>query len=122
MPKHKSDPKIEEFLQKLTALDAGGKSRLKRDAGKSLAEAKSIGLFYRLLPYGLSTAQEEMFFLLATLYPLVESGGTNNFGASLHRARDPDPKKNKVWTVVSKSCLMLTSCSYHSVYVRQCVS
>jgi len=95
MPNREPDPKVEKFLQNLSALDAGGKARLKRDAGKPLAEAKSLGLFYRLLPYGLSAAQEEIFFLLATLYTLADGGGKGNFGASLHSARDPDPKKNK---------------------------
>ncbi len=94
MPKRESDPKVEEFLQSLSALDAGGKARLKRDAGKPLAEAKSLGLFYRLLPYGLSAAQEEIFFLLATLYLLADGGGAGNFGASLSRARDPKNPKS----------------------------
>jgi len=95
MPEHESDPKIEKFLQNLSALDAGGKAQLKRDAGKSLAEAKSLGLFYRLLPYGLNAVQEEIYFLLATLYPLADGGDQKNLGASLHTARDPDPKKNR---------------------------
>jgi len=89
MPKREPDPKVEQFLRNLSSLDAGDKARLKRDAGRSLAEGQSMGLFYRLLPYGLSTAQEEIYFLVATLYPLAEAGGTGNFGASLCRARDP---------------------------------
>lgn len=88
MPKREPDPKVEKFLQNLSALDAGGKARLKRDAGKPLAEAQSLGLFYRLLPYGLSAAQEEIYFLVATLYPLADGGSKGNFGASLRRARD----------------------------------
>jgi len=90
VPQLELNEKVKMYLQNLSALNAGGKARLKRDAGKSLAEAQSLGLFYRLLPYGLSGAQEEIFFLLATLYPLADSGGTGNFGASLRRARDPD--------------------------------
>lgn len=93
MPQLELSEKVEKFLQNLSALDAGGKARLKRDAGKPLAEAQSLGLFYRLLPYGLSAAQEEVFFLLATLYPLADGGGTGNFGASLRRARDPKNHK-----------------------------
>jgi len=89
MPKHDIDEKVEEFLQNICGLDPGGKARLKRDAGKPLAEAQSLGLFYRLLPYGLSTAQEEIFFLLATLYTLGDGGSSGNFGASLRNARDP---------------------------------
>lgn len=93
MPQLELNEKVEKYLQNLSALDAGGKARLKRDAGKPLAEAQSLGLFYRLLPYGLSAAQEEIFFLLATLYPLADGGGTGNFGTSLRRARDPKNHK-----------------------------
>ena len=95
MSKRDPNPKVEEFLQNLSALDAGGKARLKRDAGKLLTEAKSLGLFYRLLPYGLSAAQEEIFFLLATLYPLADGGGKGNFGASLCLSRVRDPRNAK---------------------------
>jgi CRISPR type I-E-associated protein CasB/Cse2 len=95
MPKNEPDPRIAEFVTKLAALDAGNKAKLKRDAGKPIAEAQSIGLFYRLLPYGLNSVQEEMYFLVATLYGLVDGGAQGNLGASLHRTCDPDPKKNK---------------------------
>ena len=95
MPEREPNPKVKKFLDKLARLDAGDKARLKRDAGKPLAEAQSIGLFYRLLPYGLNATQEEIYFLVATLYPLASSGNAGNLGASLHRARDPKPEKNK---------------------------
>lgn len=95
MPEREPDPKAKTFLGNLERLDAGDKAKLKRDAGKTIAEAQSIGLFYRLLPYGVSAAQEETYFLVATLYPLTEGGGRGNLGTSLHRARDTDPKKNK---------------------------
>ncbi|MFZ5903178.1 MAG: type I-E CRISPR-associated protein Cse2/CasB [Chloroflexota bacterium] len=95
MPKNEPDPRIAKFVDKLRALDAGDKAKLKRDAGKPIAEAQNIGLFYRLLPYGLNAAQEEIYFLVATHYCLADGGGKGNLGASLHRARDPDPKKNK---------------------------
>src|SRR3989304_40965 len=85
MPNREPDPKVEKFLQNLSALDAGGKARLKRDAGKPLAEAQSLGLFYRLLPYGLSAAQEEIFFFLATLYALADGGGEGRFWAAVTR-------------------------------------
>lgn len=95
MPDHEPDQKVERFLQNLSALNAGGKAKLKRDAGKSIAEAQSLGLFYRLLPHGVSEAQEEIYFLLATLYPMAESGGSGNFGSSLRCARNRDPKNHK---------------------------
>lgn len=93
MPEREPDPKVKEFLQRLSALDAGDKARLKRDAGKTIAEAQSIGLFYRLLPFGLTLAQEETYFLVATLYPLAEGGGNGNLGASLRGARNPQNER-----------------------------
>jgi CRISPR system Cascade subunit CasB len=93
MPEREPDPKVRDFLAKLARLDAGDRARLKRDAGAPLAEAQTIGLFYRLLPYGLSAAQEDTYFLVATLYPLAEGNGGGNLGAALRRARDPKNHK-----------------------------
>jgi CRISPR system Cascade subunit CasB len=93
MAAREPDPKVTAFLDRLAKLEAGDKARLKRDAGKTLAEAQSIGLFYRLLPHGLNAAQEESYFLVATLYSLADSGGGDNLGASLRRARDPKNHK-----------------------------
>lgn len=93
MAEREIDSRITTFIERLKNLNAGERAKFKRDAGKTLAEASSIGLFYRLLPYGLTPAQEETYFLLATLYPIAESGGGGNLGASLHRARDPKNHK-----------------------------
>jgi CRISPR system Cascade subunit CasB len=93
MQQREPDLQVRMFLDKLAALDAGGKAKLKRDAGKTMDEAQSLGLFYRLLPYGLSATQEEIYFLAATLYPLAEGGGKGNLGDSLRRARDPKNHK-----------------------------
>jgi CRISPR type I-E-associated protein CasB/Cse2 len=93
MPEHEPDPKVKSYLDKLAKLDAGDKAKLKRDASKPIAEAQSIGLFYRLLPYGLNATQEEAYFLVATLYGLADGGAKGNLGASLHRARDPKNHK-----------------------------
>ena len=82
------DERIEKFMDSLGKLDAGGRAQLKRNAGKRLTEAQHIGTFYRVLPYGTPRYQEEIFFLVATLYPLADGGAQGNFGASLRRARD----------------------------------
>jgi CRISPR type I-E-associated protein CasB/Cse2 len=52
-------------------LDDGERAHLKRNAGKSLADADKVQLlFYRLLPYDLGAKwQEDRYFLVATLYP-----------------------------------------------------
>jgi len=93
MPEREPDSKVKSFLEKLERLDAGDKAKLKRDAGRLIAESQSIGLFYRLLPYGLNVSQEESYFLAATLYPLAEKGSTGNLGLAMRRARDPGNHK-----------------------------
>lgn len=76
------------FIARLEGLDAGDRARLKRNAGKTLAEANdALGLFYRLLPNGLPAYQEEAYFLVATLFPLAEGGTAHDLGTSLFRAQ-----------------------------------
>lgn len=88
MTERKLDPRILEFVQKLSGLDAADRARLKHNAGRSLAEARGVNLLiYRLLPPGLSHAQEEMYFLVATLYPLAGEGQRGNLGAALRQAQ-----------------------------------
>ncbi len=83
-----SNPQVAEFCERLSRLDAGERARLKRNAGQRLAEARdALGLFYRLLPPGVPVAQEEIYFLLATLYPLADGDGQGDLGASLRLAR-----------------------------------
>lgn len=95
MSERKSNPKITAFFERLERLDTGERARLKRNAGRSLAEARhtALGLFYRLLPPGVPVAQEETYFLVATLYPLVEGGGTGNLGAALRKVRQTQNAK-----------------------------
>jgi CRISPR system Cascade subunit CasB len=83
------------FINKLRQLEPGERAQLKRSAGETLANSRQVmGLFYRLLPYGVSTFQEEMFFLVATLFPFTEECSAGDFGASLRRAR-VDEKNSK---------------------------
>lgn len=81
---------VDQFVAQLAQLDAGERARLKRNAGNRLAEARdaSLGLFYRILPPVVPRYQEETYFLLATLYPLAESGGKGNLGDALRRAQN----------------------------------
>ncbi len=90
MQERESDERITTFTGRLAMLEPGERARLKRDAGKTIAEAQNMGLFYRLLRdvYGLNSAQEELYFLVATLYPLAEnSAKEDSFGATLHKVR-----------------------------------
>ena len=88
-----NEEKIAKFIESLERLGPGERARLKRNAGKRMDEARNMGLFYRILPHGVPYYQEEMYFLVATLYPLAESGGEKNFGASMQRARDSKNEK-----------------------------
>jgi CRISPR system Cascade subunit CasB len=92
------DPKIVTFCENLSKLDAGDKARLKRNAGRTLAQSRRVlGLFFnKLLPYDVPGYQEEKYFLVATLYPLAESGGAGSLGAALRRAKESDSLDRRV--------------------------
>lgn len=84
------DDRIHRFITSLEQLDVGAHARLKRNAGSGLADARDVlGLFYRLLPPGIPQPQHERYFLIATLYPLADSGAHRNLGATLRAARSP---------------------------------
>ncbi len=88
MSDYQPNPKVTAFFERLDRLDPGGRARLKRSAGKSLAESRdALGLFYSVLPFGVPQAQEEIYFLAATLYPMADGGGKGDLGAALRRAR-----------------------------------
>ncbi len=79
------------FIERLDGLDAGDRARFRRCAGRTLAEAgEALGLFYRLLPTGVPDREEDLYFLVATLYPMADGGGAGNLGASLRRTRSRD--------------------------------
>lgn len=87
---------IDVFIGRLGQLEAGDRAKLKRNAGNRLAESRGVhGLFFRLLPYGVPHSHEEWYFLVATLYPLADSGGQGNIGLALRHARDKHPEREK---------------------------
>ncbi len=71
-PRKERETQPAEFIGKLAKLDDGDRARLKRNAGKSLAESHGVRLLFysRVAPRGIADWQEERYFLLATLYPL----------------------------------------------------
>ena len=84
------------FLGKLKDLGSGEKARLKRCAGRTLTEARqeALGVFFRVLPPDIPPYQYETFFLVATLYPVAEEGGSGNLGDSLRLCRIPNNEKS----------------------------
>ena len=82
------DPQVTEFCDRLAQLDRGELARLKRSAGRTLAESHdALGLFFRTLPRNVPRWQEETYFLVATLYGWADAGGQCNLGDALYRAR-----------------------------------
>jgi CRISPR system Cascade subunit CasB len=98
-----SDEQIEqiyEFCGRLNNLDKGEMARLKRSAGKTLPESSGAAqlLFFRLLPNGVGKNEEETYFLLATLYPLIEASAMPaSLGAALRRLRPPNDDAAKTY-------------------------
>ena len=85
----KLEARVTEFCARLGQLDAGECARLKRNAGRTLAESHNVlGLFFRLLPRNVPRYQEETYFLVATLFPITEGTEQGNLGHSLYLARD----------------------------------
>lgn len=81
--------KEEEFVEKLSGLSTGYRAILKRNAGNTLAESRgAIPVFYRILPYGLNKYNEEIFFLVATLYGLNKYRMSGNFGLTMRRVKE----------------------------------
>ena len=96
MPEEVYPERIITFISALSSLDAGERARLKRNAGKTLAEGQeALGLFYRLLPYGVPAFQEEVYFQVACLYALVPAGSAGNLGQALGKVRKLAPKHAK---------------------------
>lgn len=95
MNEREFDPRIITFFDRLNKLDAGGRARLKRCAGQTLAEARqgALGLFYSILPPNVPAFQHDIYFLTASLYPMTDAGGSGNLGASLRQTRKPKSAK-----------------------------
>lgn len=81
---------IRQFVAALERLDQAGRARLRRNAGRSLDEARDgLTVFYQILPYDLAPRHYESYFLIATLYPLAPSlVEKRGFGLTLRRIRD----------------------------------
>jgi CRISPR system Cascade subunit CasB len=121
------------FIARLEKTDAGDRARLKRNAGKTIAEAhEAMGLFYGLLPPGVSHYQEEVYFLVATLFPLAEGGGKGDFGNHLVIAQNSKNSKgldrrveilldadlNQLHFRLRQSVHFLQSCRVHVNWVQ----
>jgi CRISPR system Cascade subunit CasB len=88
----KAEPsKEDDFVVKLSTLGTGDLAILKRNAGNTLAESHgAIAGFYRIMPYGLPKYNEEIFFLVATLYGLNKYPASKDFdfGKTMRRVKE----------------------------------
>jgi len=73
----------EQFAQRLDQLPRGDRAILRRNAGRTLAESRGVmPIFFRIFR-GLP-AEEEIYFLVATLHATNRAGGTpGNFAATM---------------------------------------
>lgn len=82
---------IADFVAALERLDAAGRARLKRNAGRSLGEARDVHrVFFQALPYEVvgRSQDEETYFLVATLFPMAESRSDGaSLGSTMRRVR-----------------------------------
>ncbi|MEN4041483.1 MAG: type I-E CRISPR-associated protein Cse2/CasB [Anaerolineaceae bacterium] len=90
MKEHEFDSRISTYILRLEKLDAGERARLKRCVGQTLAEARhgTLGLFYSVLPFDVPAFQHDIYFLVASLYPMTEGNKSGDLGASLHQMRN----------------------------------
>jgi CRISPR system Cascade subunit CasB len=73
------------FVQRVRALDRGELATLKRNAGNTLAQARGVAWFYRLLDDDARRRDTEIFFLVATLIGLNKFNAGGDFGASMRQ-------------------------------------
>ena len=83
----------QSFFTELARQDKGRLAILRRNAGNNLAEARGITWFYELLARYSHGRNEELYFLVATLFAsdkaAVEHKGSSkgDFGATMHALR-----------------------------------
>lgn len=75
----------EEFIERLKKANKSDIAILKRASGSSIAESRqAMGIFYKLLPRALTYQKdEEMFFLIATLFGFNQNAFSGNFGETM---------------------------------------
>lgn len=90
---------IEEFISRLEGLEKdnrGDLAVLKRNAGNTLAESKGVyQAFYNILPYGIAGSRnEEVYYLVATLYGHNKYRAKGNFGSTMRVVKDKTGSEN----------------------------
>lgn len=92
-----ADDRAAEFVQTLAELERGDLARLRRNAGETIGSARGVaGLFYKMLPDGVAGGRdEEIFFLVATLYGLnFKYHHSGDFGTTMARIKEESRSAN----------------------------
>lgn len=78
-------PAAHRFVSALRALDRGELAVFRRNAGRTIAESRdALGLFYRVLPPDkVGSRDEEVYFLVATLFALNDRPHSGDFGTTM---------------------------------------
>jgi CRISPR system Cascade subunit CasB len=87
---------VESFIENLYKLNRGEKAVLKRNAGFTLAESRgAMSIFYRILPPRLLDCKdEEIYFLIATLFGLNELSHQGDFGTTMQLIKTKSQSEN----------------------------
>ena len=118
-----------QFIKKLENATIGDLAILKRSSGRNLEESRNaLGVFYKLLPYQVHYPQdEEIYFLIATLYSLNKYKFTGNFGLTMRivKQKFDSESLNKRITSLLGSNFNLVGGSYQNggelaYKIRQC--
>lgn len=80
---------IERFVDQLRKLDRGDLAALRRNAGNTIGQSRNaMSLFYRILPREKADSwDEEIYFLIATLFPLNRGELEGNFGVTMRAVK-----------------------------------
>lgn len=84
----------QRFVERLRELPRTDLAVLKRNAGRSIAQSRqAVGVFYRLFPNISDDRDEEVYFLVATLFGLNPPGHgkatKGNFGSAMRQLKGP---------------------------------
>ncbi len=76
---------VTEFVESLAGLSRGELAALKRCVGNTISESLTVaGVFYHVLPpIKLNSYEEEIYFLVATLFGLNKYPGKGDFGNTM---------------------------------------
>ncbi len=82
------DP-IERFVDQLRELDRGDLAAFRRNAGNTIGQSRNaMSLFYRIFPREQADSRdEEIYFLVATLFPLNRGELEGNFGVTMRAVK-----------------------------------